>query len=90
MKVLVKFLYSGKVQLQNVSFAFQVLAAAEKLLLVSLKVLCENFIREKMTKNDAFLVLEIARRHNSLSVSKAAIDLLANLSASVIGTLPHF
>lgn len=80
LRVMVKFMYSQKVDLKTVDFALEVLVAADFCDMASLKAVCEKFITSKLVISNAFKVSDVARLHNSPGLVAESARLVGKLS----------
>lgn len=53
-KALLGFLYSGSIELKDVDFAMDLLAASEKYAVVELKDACQRFLIDNLTKDSSY------------------------------------
>ena len=72
-----RFLYTGKISSLTIEMATDLLIAAAKYNLNRLKIICEVFIGEKLTTNNAIAILILADMHNSTLLKKTALEFIS-------------
>lgn len=87
-KAMVGYLYADEIMLVNLDFAMNLLAAAEKYNLLELKEKCEAFASSKLTKENAWNAIGLARLHKAKKLFKIALNLINSLDEDEISKLP--
>lgn len=77
-KVMLSFVYTGKLASINRHLAEKVLAAADKYQLVRLKAMCENLLNLVLNVKNAAHILSLANMYNGLELKQAAIKFVAD------------
>lgn len=87
---LVKFLYTGTIELDDVEFALKVLVAADKYDVQSLKNVAEDYIRQNIAVIILPEALKISQSLNSEVVKTACLDLIVKMKESDVAAIPGF
>lgn len=86
MEIILKFIYYGRTQINNVEIAMELIVAADYLLLPSLKNYSEQFLERRLCPSNCFSIFHFAEEHNCEELGITVRDFILSNFPSVAQT----